>query len=296
MRSGIERRLLVSLMVGLLILVGWGMVLPLGGCGTAPTNLRKEVPPAVPAEMVYIPAGYFWMGSSEQDGVVGIEVGLDELPQHQVYVKGYTIDRYEVTNGQYFEFVKATGGYIPATWDYRQHPSGKRWPAGTPPPGEEQYPVTDTDWYDAEAYCHWAGKRLPTEAEWEKAARGTDGRIWPWGNTFDPSRANTLESGKNWSRPVGSFQADVSPYGVHDMIGNVWEWTSSWYQAYPGSTLQRTAFGEKYRVLRGGSYLTPVQPFARVAHRYAPELLPAELRGSSWHVGFDVGFRCARDP
>jgi len=296
MKSGILRKVRISIVAGLLALVGWGTLLPLGGCGAASKNLREGIPSEIPAEMVYIPAGYFWMGSSERDGVVGIEVGLDEMPQRQVYVKGFYIDRYEVTNSQFFEFVKATREYVPATWDYRQHPSGKIWPVGTPPPGEEQHPVTDTDWYDAEAYCRWAEKRLPTEAEWEKAARGMDGRIWPWGNTFDPSRANTLESGKNWSNAVGSYQPGVSPYGVHDMIGNVWEWTSSWYQAYPGSTLTRTAFGEKYRVLRGGSYLTPVQPFARVAHRYAPELLPLELRSSQWHVGFDVGFRCAKDP
>jgi formylglycine-generating enzyme required for sulfatase activity len=245
--------------------------------------------------MVYITAGYFLMGSAEQDGIVGLEVGLDEMPQHQVYVKGFYIDRYEVTNGQYYEFVKATGGYTPATWDYRQHPSGKSWPLDTPPPGEENYPVTDIDWYDADAYCKWASKRLPTEAEWEKAARGTDGRIWPWGNVFDSAKVNTLESGKNWSMPVGSYSEGISPYGIHDMIGNAWEWTASWYQAYPGSELQRAAFGEKYRVLRGGSYLTPVQPFARVTHRYAPQLLPMELRDSNWHIGFDVGFRCAKD-
>jgi iron(II)-dependent oxidoreductase len=246
--------------------------------------------------MVYIPAGNFLMGSTEKDGVVGMEVGLDEMPQHQVYVKGFYIDRYEVTNGQYYAFVVATGGYTPATWDYRQHPSGKVWPLDTPPPGEEENPVTDVDWYDAEAYCKWAGKRLPTEAEWEKAARGTDGRLWPWGNTFDPAKVNTLESDKNWSMPVGSYPQGASPYGLYDMIGNAWEWTASWYQAYPGSTLRRAAFGEKYRVLRGGSYLTPLQPFARVAHRYAPDLLPMELRDSNWHTGFDVGFRCAKTP
>ncbi len=262
------------------------------GCAFSQLTTHNSSPP----DMVYIPAGNFLMGSTEKDGVVGLEVGLDEMPQHPVYVKGFYIDRYEVTNAQYEEYVEATGGYTPATWDYRQHPSGKIWPFGTPPPGEGKNPVTDIDWYDAEAFCKWAGKRLPTEAEWEKAARGADGRIWPWGNTFDFAKVNTLESGKNWSMPVGSYPQGVSPYGVYDMIGNVWEWTDSWYQAYPGSNLRRAAFGEKYRVLRGGSFLTPVQPFARVAHRYAPELLPMESRDSSWHTGFDVGFRCAKDP
>ena len=254
-----------------------------------------RTPPVAPSGMVEIPAGYFLMGSAAQDGVPGIEIGLDEMPQRRVFVRGFYTDRYEVTNDQYYEFVKATDGYIPATWDAGQHPSDALWPYGTPPPGEGQHPVTDTDWYDAEAYCQWAGKRLPTEAEWEKAARGTDGRVWPWGNTFDSSKANTLKNGDHWSHPVGSHPEGVSPYGVHDMSGNVWEWTASWYQPYVGNTLKRSAYGEQYRVLRGGSFLTPVQPFSRTAHRFAPKLIPEAERDIHWHTGFDVGFRCAQD-
>ena len=226
------------------------------------------------------------MGSTERDGVVGLELGLDEMPQHPVYVKGFYIDRYEVTNAQYDEFVKTTGAYTPATWDYRKHPSGKIWPVGAPPPGEEQHPVTDTDWYDADAYCRWAGKRLPTEAEWEKAARGTDGRTWPWGDTFDSGRANTLGSGKDWTAPVGNFEGDLSPYGVYDMAGNAMEWTASWYQPYPGSTLQRVAFGEKYRVLKGGAWNAPALPFSRAANRHAV--------APKWDHP-NHGFRCAKN-
>jgi formylglycine-generating enzyme required for sulfatase activity len=247
--------------------------------------------------MVLIPAGEFLMGSKPADGIVGIQVGIDELPQQKVYLKTYFIDRYEVTNAQYYAYVRATGAYTPATWDPAQHPLGKKgvvWSYGTPPPGEERYPVTDTDWYDAKAYCQWAGKRLPTEAEWEKAARGTDGRQFPWGNDVDPRKANTMESGLQWARAVGSYPEDVSPYGVYDMIGNVAEWVDDWYHQYPGSTLKRGSFGH-YPVLRGGSWATPVFPFGRVAARLPFEQLPPKSRNDHWHTGFDKGFRCAKD-
>ena len=253
--------------------------------------------PAPPAGMVLIPAGDFLMGSKPSDGAVGIQVGVDELPQQRVYLKAFFIDKYEVTNVQYYEYVKSGRGYAPATWNDTQHPMGKlgrRWPIGTPPPGEEHYPVTDTDWYDARAYCTWAGKRLPAEAEWEKAARGTDGRRFPWGDDADPRKANTLESGVRWARAVGSYPDDVSPYGVYDMIGNVAEWVDDWYHPYPGSTLQRGAFGH-YPVLRGGSWATPVYPFARAAARLPFEQLPPKSRSDHWHTGFDKGFRCAKD-
>ncbi len=274
-----------------LVFVALGSSLLLG-C----TYLDQIHQKAAPEDMVYIPGGYFIMGSSDKDGTLGIQIGLDEIPQQRSYVKGYYIDRFEVTNARYYEYVKAGGEYTPATWDYRQHPSGKIWPMDTPAPGEENHPVGDVDWYDAQAYCLWAKKRLPTEAEWEKAARGTEGIMWPWGNHFDPAKANTQESGLQWSRPVGSLPQGISPYGLYDMVGNAWEWTAGWYKPYPGNTLKRAAFGEKYRVLRGGSYLTSVQPFARVAARYAPKLLPMEQRDSEWHTGFDIGFRCAKNP
>ena len=258
--------------------------------------LSLTLDPSPPPGMVYIPAGKFLMGSQPTDGAVGIQVGVDELPQQKVYVKGFFIDQYEVTNAQYYEYVKATGGYVPATWDFTQHPLGKqgeKWPVGVPPPGEEDYPVTDTDWYDAKAYCEWAGKRLPTEAEWEKAARGTDGRFFPWGNEFDPGKANTLESALGWATAVGSYPENVSPYGVYDMIGNVAEWVDDWYHPYAGSTLTRNAFG-KHPVLRGGSWATSVYPFARAAGRLPFEQLPLNERNDQWHTGFDKGFRCAK--
>ncbi|MEW6325847.1 MAG: SUMF1/EgtB/PvdO family nonheme iron enzyme [Nitrospirota bacterium] len=235
--------------------------------------------------MVYVPAGYFLMGSTPEDGAVGFDVGVDEFPQRRVYLKTYYIDQFEVTNGQWLEYMRSTKtAYMPAYWKN-----------GLPPPGQENHPVTDTDWYDADAYCRWAGKRLPTEEEWEKAARGSDGRHWPWGNQHDLSRANTLETGRDWAEPVGSHPEGVSPYGAHDMAGHVWEWTSSWYQAYPGNQLQRGGYGEHQRVARGGSWHTPLSPFARSAHRYTPDLLPMDQRDENWHTGFDKGFRCVKD-
>ncbi len=233
--------------------------------------------------MVLIPAGEFLMGSKPADGAVGIQIGVDELPQQRVFLKGFFIDRYEVTNSRYLAYVEATGAYRPATWK-----------GGRLPDGQENFPVVDTDWYDARAYCAWAGKRLPTESEWEKAARGTDGRLFPWGNQFDLKKANTMESGLGWTKAVGSYPDNVSPYGVYDMIGNVAEWVDDWYHPYPGSTLMRDAFG-KHPVLRGGSWATPVYPFSRVAARLPFEQRPSNERSDHWHTGFDKGFRCAEN-
>jgi formylglycine-generating enzyme required for sulfatase activity len=241
--------------------------------------------PKPPAGMVLIPDGPFWMGSDARDGVVGVEVGVDELPRHRVTLPAYYIDRYEVTNAQYARFIEATGStYLPAPW--RERDALRQ---------EPNHPVSDTDWYDADTYCRWAGKRLPTEAEWEKAARGPDGAAYPWGGVFSRDHANTLEAGLGWSRPVGSYPAGASVYGVEDLIGNVWEWTSSWYEPYPGSTLTRSAFGRTNRVLRGGSWGVPVHPFTRATSRHAPELFAINDRDTDWHTGYDVGFRCAKD-
>lgn len=232
--------------------------------------------------MVYIPGGGFLMGSTEKDGRVGMTVGVDEIPQHEVTIKGFYMDRYEITVGEFKRFLETTGHKTPRIW------TDQDWVKIYPVP-EDRHPMNGVSWYDADAYCRWAGKRLPTEEEWEKAARGTDGRQWPWGNEPNlPShvRANTQEAGVGWTMPVGSYPEGVSPYGVYDMTGNVMEWTSSWYQPYPGSTLEREAFGEKYKVLKGGAWENPSVPLGRAAYRHsvAPQ----------WdHPGH--GFRCARD-
>ncbi len=249
------------------------------GCSSIIGTVRQ---PSTPEDMVYVPGGWFLMGSNESDGRVGIAVGVDEIPQHKVYVKGFYIDRYEVTVAGFRRFLEVTGRNTPRIW------AEEEWVRFYPAP-EDDHPMNGVSWYDADEYCRWVGKRLPAEAEWEKAARGTDGRQWPWGNELHypgKVKANTYEAGTEWTRPVGSYPDGVSPYGVFDMAGNVMEWTSSWYKSYPGSTLVREALGEKYKVLKGGSWENPTIPFARAAYRHsvAPQ----------WdHPGH--GFRCAKD-
>jgi len=209
-------------------------------------------------EMVYIPAGEFWMGSDDKDE--------NEKPMHKVYVDAYYIDKYPVTNAEFLRFAEQSGygteaeesgkGWI---WqsEWREIP-GACWrhPTGPGSSIEDRldHPVVLVSWNDARAYCRWAGKRLPTEAEWEKSARGTDGRKWPWGNEWDPSRLNSGERGHSTTTPVGSYGSGVSPTGVYDMAGDVWEWVDEWYKPYPGSPCKDEDFGEKYRILRGGSW------------------------------------------
>lgn len=236
-----------------------------------------------PPGMVRIPAGDFLMGSDHVDTAQqGVEFGtskpwfLDEHPQRTVSLPSYEIDRYEVTNGQFRGFVDATRTQPPPTW-----------PEGRFAPEQTAWPVTGVTWFEADRYCRWAGKRLPTEAEWEKAARGTDGREFPWGDTFDEKNGNI---GGTALAPVGSFPDGVSPYGVHDMAGNVSEWVADWYRAYPGSTYTSDAFGERFKVVRNSSWggsagHYTVAHFYRAAYRFyhAPD---QRFR--------DIGFRCAR--
>ena len=213
--------------------------------------------------MVFVPAGEFIMGSDD-----GNE---DERPAHTVFLDGFWIDKYEVTNAEYKGFVDATG-----------QPPPHHWEGGTYPEGKGDHPVVWVSWHDAQAYCQWAGKRLPMEAEWEKAARGTDGRKWPWGNSFDTSKCNSGGSGD--TVPVGSYPAGASPYGAQDMAGNAWEWTADWYEAYPGSGYISSRFGQKNKVMRGGSWFD------------GPALVRCSARNSAApKFSFStIGFRCAK--
>jgi len=239
-----------------------------------------------PEDMILIPAGEFIMGSDEEDREgKATEIGsrkpwyLDEHPRHKVALAAYFIDRYEVTNAQYKKFVGVS---------QRRPPPG--WEGGSYPSGQDSYPVVGLNWYEAQDYCRWAGKRIPAEEEWEKAARGTDGRIWPWGNEFSGKRGNTGPSGIGGPRPVGSFEGDRSPYGVYDLAGNVMEWTASWYQPYPGSGYSSQEFGEQFKVVRGDSW-------GEGGHYYLPHFSRASFRlNVSPEERYDfIGFRCVKD-
>ncbi|MBC7249820.1 MAG: formylglycine-generating enzyme family protein [Anaerolineae bacterium] len=229
---------------------------------------EATTPPA--SDMVLIPAGPFIMGSDTDDP--------DEAPQHEVDLPAFEIDLFEVTNAQFAAFVEATGYKTDAE---KAGESGWR---GFYTEGKDNHPVVKVSWNDAVAYCQWLGKRLPTEAEWEKAARGTDGRIYPWGNEWDPARLNSYQSGYRGTTPVGSFADGVSPYGVFDMAGNVWEWTSDWYLPYPGSDYQDPYFGEVNKVTRGGGWFEE-PPQVRTSNRNCTAPTAAND---------DLGFRCAR--
>ena len=243
-----------------------------------------------PEGMVRIPGGPFVMGSDEVDSQdKAAEYGIikpwfmDEHPAHQVNAPAFYIDQYEVTYDQYRDFVQQTGRRPPPDWLEGHYPEEK-----------SRHPVTHVSWYDANAYCQWVGKRLPTEAEWEKAARGTDGRKYPWGNQFEQKRAN-LNNQVGHTTPVGWYQEE-NPYGAYDLIGNVWEWTADWYKAYPGNTYQADSFGEQVRVLRGNSWAGlghyPPQAEEEIKAHYSRTTFRLFMNPNG-RVN-DVGFRCAK--
>ena len=235
------------------------------------------------APMVFIPAGPFPMGvpAGSRDG------GRDEHPNHEVFLDAFHIDRYEVTNGRYLEFVRVTGHRKP------QHPTNAKrnlWQSGMMPETIADRPVINVDWHDADAYCTWAGKRLPTEAEWEKAARGTDDRRFPWGDVEPTDRQlNYLQRwiGEKTLMPVGSYEAGQSPYGVHDMAGNVFEWVADWYDPHyyaksPGQNPKGPKSGSR-KVVRGSGWQSEA-PTVRIFTRFGSD--PKERNEST-------GFRCA---
>jgi len=229
-----------------------------------------------PNEMVLIPAGEFTMGSDQRLP--------DEGPEHKVYLNDYWLDRYEVTNLQYKQFIDATSRRSPRHYENRTFPDGL-----------VDHPVVYVSWYDATDYCAWAGKRLPTGAEWEKGARGNDARVYPWGNEFDITRANmpqrwdTLKQAGG-TTPVGAFKGGVSPFGLYDMSGNVWEWTSSWYEAYPGNQKPTENYGQTYKTLKGGSWWNcSFYKCGASAPAFNRSFFLRTTRNKSF------GFRCAKD-
>jgi len=190
-----------------------------------------------------------------------------------VQLDSYWMYRHEVTVAQYRKFCQATGTSMP----------------DAPPWGfQDTHPIVNVSWNDAQAYCDWAGVALPTEAQWEGAARGTDGRKWPWGIKWDAEKCNAYLNGPKTTTPVGAYPSGASPYGCLDMAGNVWEWCADWYDAnYYKNAPQRNPSGSgtgQYRVLRGGSCYDN-SDVARCAYR---------LRNNPDFVFSDLGFRCAR--
>ncbi len=217
----------------------------------------------------------------------------DESPGHRVYLDAYWIDIYEVTNEKYLEFVKATG-HRPAldeTCETDACREGNLWKADGFSDSIRNQPVTQVSWQDADTYCRWRGKRLPTEAEWEKAARGPSGNLFPWGSDMPPGRATYRRKWRGVSTltDVGSYPSGASIYSVHDMAGNVWEWVADWYDmGYYQKKILDNPKGPKtgqFKVVRGGSWVN-----------YADTLHSAFRRWSRPDVRFnDTGFRCAKD-
>jgi len=279
----------------------------------------KEIVGEDGAEMVLIPPGEFWMGNTPE----GLEAvrdfckqnpklivctdgryERDEVPRRRVTLDAFYLDRFEVRNAQFAGFVRATGHRTLAevrrealVWRLeggRTQPARVanaywRWPSGPGSTAEPTHPVVQVSWNDAAAYCKWAGKRLPTEAEWEKAARGPDGSRYPWGDAWDATRANSGAMVRR-TTPVGSYPQGASPYGVQDMAGNVREWVADWYaEDYYKRGPTRNPLGPEtgeFRVLRGSSWIDHFTS-VRTTHR-----LPIDPAIST----NTTGFRCTRDP
>ncbi|MEW5959408.1 MAG: formylglycine-generating enzyme family protein [Chloroflexota bacterium] len=246
---------------------------------TEAAEATTETAAPLPEDMVLVPAGPFTMGQDGDKPKNG--------PAHEVDVAAFEIDRFEVTNDEFARFADETG-YV----SYAEQNSAKNWRDAFEAKGGN-HPVVYVTWNDANAYCEWAGKRLPAEAEWEKAARGEDGRIYPWGSDF-PADAdvnqygNFKETGLRSTFPVGAFEKGVSPYGVYDLAGNVSEWTSDYFLAYPGAAADADPFfGEDKRVHRGGGWFGEQGVELLTYNRNAG---PADVTAND-----DIGFRCARD-
>ena len=309
------------------------LMVTFAACSNSPTSedeQDKEAPDLgkILKDMVLIPAGEFMMGSKEGEGA------FDEHPQHTVYLDAYYIDKYEVTNAQFREFVEATG-YVtdaerkgsgevwnprelgllnlltfpgvnwryPNTWIGKDELNPEGWRKNRPHPevwenyyfdDRMNYPVVQVSWNDAQSYAIWASKCLPTEAEWEKAAIGIDGRNWPWGNMFNIDiEGVTVHANiaSDYLLPVDSFPTGVSPYGVYNLAGNVEEWVADWYAAdYYDHSPRNNPNGPDSgvaRVLRGGSWRHQKSHHVLNSHR--------EYEIPDYSSNF-VGFRCAWSP
>ena len=237
-----------------------------------PKKNKKEQPKKNLANgMTLIPSGEFIMGSNERWD--------DEAPEHISATKAFYIDLNEVTNADYKKFTDETKRETPY-----------HWPEGNPPKIKEQHPVVYVSWFDANNYCKWTGKRLPTEQEWEKAARGADGLIYPWGNQWSLDKSNNPYKNSTGTVPIGSFPEGKSPYGLNDMSGNVWEWVDSYYLPHPGNPVTRAEYGKDKRVLKGGSWFDCLSYGCGLsAPTFNRSFFTPEVKNNSF------GFRCAKD-
>jgi len=260
-----------------------------------------------PEDMVLVPGGPFVMGVDKAVNpqvkhmskikrlkyAVSAEAFNDEGPAHTVTLDSFHIDKYEVSNKKYGEFMKATGHPAPAYWDDHRR-------------NKPEQPVSGVNWHDANTYCNWANKRLPTEAEWEKTARGPEGFKYPWGNQLDPTKANFGRK-QEYTSNIDDYSEGQSPYGAYNMAGNVFEWVADWYDpnyykitqvktnptgptngaflSATGTYVDRIAVGKK-RVIRGGSWYAPASTVT-TTHRFWNDPM-----NNSYGVG--LGFRCAR--
>ena len=233
-------------------------------------NVLKSETNGKTSSMKLIPGGEFVMGSNERWD--------DEAPEYIESVNEFYIDLYEVTNSDYKKFTMAT---------HRETPY--HWPNGEIPQNKENHPVIYVSWYDADEYCKWLGKRLPKEQEWEKAARGNNGRVYPWGNVWALDKSNHPYKGSTGTEPVGSYPNGRSPYGLYDMSGNVWEWVDSFYLPHPGNTTTRGEYGKDKRVLKGGSWFDCLSYGCGLsAPTFNRSFFTPEVKNNSF------GFRCAK--
>ena len=231
--------------------------------------------PTPPDGMIYIPGGSFTMGLNNAEDP-------EETPAHSINVASFCLDETLVTNAQYGEFVRAVARKPPPNWS-----------AGSYPAGKANWPVTQVSWEDAQAYCKWKSKRLPTEAEWEYAARGTDGRLYPWGDEFKAALVNSLEAGLGHPEPVHAPRLDIdqfhrsylaaSPFGVLHMSGNVWQWCADDYKPYPGHT-PAFEIPAGVKVIRGGSFKSDKDHVTTTTRNLD---IPTTRSPA-------IGFRCAR--
>jgi len=239
---------------------------------TPPTSAGKTDSSVKIPAMALVPKGEFIMGSNER--------WEDESPEHISETGAFYLDINEVSNQDYKNFTDATKRETPY-----------HWPEGKLPKGKENHPVVYVNWFDAHDYCAWPKKRLPTEQEWEKAARGENGLIYPWGNLWSLDKSNNPYKESTGTQPVGTYPDGQSPYGVNDLSGNVWEWVDAYYLPHPGNNSLRPEYGKDKRVLKGGSWFDCLSYGCGLsAPTFNRSFFTPEVRNNSF------GFRCAKSP